>query len=154
MGHVREYEGSSGWQDKKWNKGEPVHGVRNGEWFCLLVLWACMKTSGTQRIKSKFSLSERCCEMEVNARVALMDCLNSGYLCFERERDVLLLYLLYCVDTFIPTGRDWIDLSIFYSFSSLNSLNGRSDPGNIMRLSRMKKIFCLNKRSCYCCPLR
>lgn len=44
--------------------------------------------------KSKFSLSERCCEMEVNARVALMDCLNSGYLCLERERSLSALLAL------------------------------------------------------------
>lgn len=82
MGHVREYEGSSGWQDKKWNKGEPVHGVRNGELFCLLVFWACIRsdrekgerdreTSGTS-VRENFSLPESCCEMKANARVAFV----------------------------------------------------------------------------------
>lgn len=87
MGHVREYEGSSGWQDKKWNKGEPVHGVRNGEPLCLLVFWACMRRDrearGGEREKDgnlrdisegkkniKFSSPESCREMKANARVA------------------------------------------------------------------------------------
>lgn len=101
--------------------------------------------------KSKSSLSERYCWMEVNAHVALMDCQNRG--CPYASRKRLSSTLVF--HRYLPTGRDWIELSIFYSLCSLLK-TARSVQGEQNAFVSNEKDFTFEQEQlsllCFSCP--